>query len=78
MPYHISFYDKYLKTQIEGSYTTDGKSIHAGSGTLGKKSAPIGHYGTFIDKAGNVALAKKLMSELASDAAKQMNGHSLD
>jgi hypothetical protein len=75
MPYHVSFYDKSLKTQIEGSYTTDGKSIHAGSGTLGFKSAPIGHLGTFIDKAGNVELAQKLLSELTRDAPKTMNSH---
>ena len=41
MPRHISFYDESLKTQIEGSYKTDGKLIHAGSGTLGVKSAPL-------------------------------------
>ncbi len=75
MPYHVSFYDESLETQIEGSYTTDGKSIHAGSGTLGFKSAPIGHHGTFIDKTGNVKLAQKLLSELTRDAPKRMNGH---
>lgn len=75
MPHHISFYDESLKKQIEGSYTTDGKFIHAGSGTLGFKSAPVGHHGTFIDRAGNVELAQKLMSDLARHSAKDMNGH---
>ncbi len=75
MPYHVSFYDESLKTQVVGSYTTDGKFIHASSGGLGYKRAPIGHHGTFIDKAGNVKLAQKLLSELARDAAKDMNGH---
>lgn len=75
MPYHISFYDESLKTQIEGSYTTDGKWIHAGSGTLGFKSARIGDHGTFVDKAGNVQLAQILMSDLARHSPKGMNGH---
>ena len=75
MPNHISFYDESLKTQIEGSYTTDGKSIHAGSGTLGVKSARHGHLGIFMDKRGQDLLAQKLLSELAHHAAKDMNGH---
>ena len=75
MPKHISFYDESLKKQIEGSYRSDGKSVHAGSGTLGAKSAPFGHLGTFIDKDGQDLLAQKLLSELAARAAKDMNGH---
>jgi hypothetical protein len=75
MPYGLSFYDESLGMQIEGSYTTDGKLIHAGFGTLGYKSAPIGHYGTFIDKAGNVELAKRLLSDLARAQPKRTNGH---
>jgi hypothetical protein len=75
MPNHISFYDESLKTQIEGSYVTDGKSIHAGSGTLGLNSARYGHLGMFMDKGGQDLLAQKLMSELARHAAKDMNGH---
>jgi hypothetical protein len=75
MPNHISFYDESLKKQIEGSYVTDGKSIHAGSGTLGSKSARYGHLGMFMDKSGQDLLAQKLMSELAHRAAKDMNGH---
>jgi hypothetical protein len=75
MPTHISFYDETLRTQIEGSYTTDGKSIHAGSGTLGSKSALLGGLDKLLDKVGQDLLAQKLMSELARDAAKDMNGH---
>ena len=75
MPTHISFYDETLRTQITGSYTTDGKSIHAGSGTLGVKSAPHGVFGKLLDKDGQDLLAQKLMSELGRDAAKDMNGH---
>ena len=65
MPNHISFYDESLETQIEGSYVTDGKSIHAGSGILGVKSARHGHLGIFMDKGGQDLLAQKLLSELA-------------
>lgn len=75
MPNHISFYDESLKTHIEGSYTTDGKFIHAGSGTLGVKSAPHGHLGIFMDKGGQDLVAQKLLSELAHRAAKDLNGH---
>ena len=75
MAYHVSFYDESLGTQISGSYTTDGKVIHAGSGTLGAKSAPVGHHGTFVDKAGNLKLAQKLLSELAHQEAKSGHGH---
>ena len=75
MPQHISFYDESLKKQIEGSYTSDGKSIHAGSGTLGVKSARYGHLGTFMDKHGQDLVAQKLLSELAHRSAKDMNGH---
>ncbi len=75
MPEHISFYDESLKTEVEGSYVSDGKLIHAGSGEYGIKSARIGDLGTFIDKDGTDLLARKLLSELARDAVKHMNGH---
>jgi hypothetical protein len=35
----ISFYDASLKKQIEGSFVSDGKSIHVSS-EYGRKSAP--------------------------------------
>ena len=77
MPRHVSFYDESLGKQIDGSYTSDGKVIHAGSGTLGAKSAPLGYLGnanTFpVDQEGQDLLAQKLLSELAHREAK--NGH---
>jgi hypothetical protein len=75
MPQFISFYDESLQTQIEGSYVSDGKLIHVGSGTLGYKWAPYGHAGTFIDKNGQEQLAQKLLSELAHAAGKDQHGH---
>ncbi len=74
MPVHISFYDESLRTQLVGSYVSDGKSIHSGSGELGIKSAPFGHLGIFMDKNGQDLLAQKLLSELAH-RSKDMNGH---
>ena len=76
MPRHISFYDESLGTQIDGSYTTDGKVIHAGSGTLGAKSARFGHFGRFrFDQMGQDLIAQDLLSELAHQAAKSSHGH---
>jgi hypothetical protein len=69
-PDQISFYDETLKKQIEGSYRTDGRSIHVSSVKYGIKSAPYGHLGTFVDKAGLDLLAQKLLSELARDGGK--------
>lgn len=63
----ISFYDESLKKQIEGSYKTDGKSVHVSSVKYGIKSAPYGALGTFVDQAGLDLLAQKLLSELARD-----------
>ena len=62
----ISFYDESLKKQIEGSYTSDGKSIHVSS-AYGIKSAPYGDLGASIDHDAQVLLAQKLLSELARD-----------
>jgi len=62
----ISLYDKSLKKQIEGSYTSDGKSIHVSS-AYGIKSAPYGDLGASIDHDAQVLLAQKLLSELARD-----------
>jgi hypothetical protein len=76
MPRHISFYDESLGTQIDGSYTTDGKVIHAGSGTLGAKSARFGHFGRFrFDQVGQDLIAQDLLSELAHQEAKNSHGH---
>ena len=71
----ISFYDKSLKKQIEGSYKTDGKAIHVSSAFYGTKSAPYGDLGACIDRNAQILLAQKLLSELARDAAKDMKSH---
>jgi hypothetical protein len=70
----ISFYDESLKKQIEGSFISDGKSIHVSS-VYGIKSAPYNDLGASIDHNAQVLLAQKLLSELARDAAKDMKGH---
>jgi hypothetical protein len=62
----ISFYDESLKKQIEGSYTSDGKSIHVSS-AYGTKSASYGDLGASIDHDAQVLLVRKLLSELARD-----------
>ena len=70
----VSFYDKSLKKQIEGSFKSDGKSIHVSS-AYGAKSAPYGDLGACIDHNAQVLLAQKLLSELARAAAKEMKSH---
>ena len=62
----ISFYDESLKKQIEGSYVSDGKSIHVSS-AYGIKSIPYGDLGACIDHDAQVLLVQKLLSELARD-----------
>ena len=70
----ISFYDETLKKQVEGSFVSDGKSIHV-SCAYGVKSASYGDLGACIDHNSQVLLARKLLSEAARDAAKSMKGH---
>jgi hypothetical protein len=70
----VSFYDESLRKQIEGSFVSDGKSIHVSS-PYGTKSAPYNDLGACIDFNSQVVLAKKLLSELARDAAKDKKGH---
>jgi hypothetical protein len=70
----ISFYDESLKKQIEGSFVSDGKAIHVSS-VYGVKSASYGDLGACIDYNAQVLLVKKLLSELARDAAKDMKTH---
>jgi hypothetical protein len=70
----ISFYDESLKKQIEGSYVSDGKAIHVSS-VYGVKSAPYGDLGACIDYSSQVLLARKLLSEVARNAAKEMKSH---
>jgi hypothetical protein len=62
----ISFYDESLKKQIEGSFISDGKSIHVSS-VYGVKSIPYGDLGASIDHDAQVLLVQKLLSELARD-----------
>ncbi len=62
----ISFYDESLKKQIEGSYVSDGKSIHISS-AHGVKSVPYNDLGASIDHNAQVLLVQKLLSELARD-----------
>ena len=62
----VSFYDETLKKQIEGSFISDGKSIHVFS-AYGNKSVPYGDLGAIIDYDAQVLLVKKLLSELARD-----------
>ena len=63
---YVSFYDESLKKQIEGSFTSDGKSIHVFS-AYGNKTVPYGDLGAIIDYDAQVLLVKKLLSELARD-----------
>ena len=63
----ISFYDESLKKEVEGSFVSDGKSIHVSS-AYGAKSAPYGDLGACIDHDSQVLLAQKLLSELERDA----------
>jgi hypothetical protein len=70
----LSFYDEYLKKQIEGSYVLDGREITVLS-QYGAKSAPD-HLGAFVDRNAQELVARKLLSELARDAAKDKGtGH---
>ncbi len=69
----ISFYDESLKKQIEGSFVSDGKSIHVSS-AYGIKSVPYNDLGACIDYNAQVLLVQKLLSELARDAGAGKKG----
>ena len=60
----VSFYDESLKKQIEGSFKTDGKSIHVFS-AYGNKSFPYNDLGAIIDYNAQVSLVQKALSEMA-------------
>jgi hypothetical protein len=62
----ISFYDESLKKRIEGSFISDGKSIHVSS-AYGVKSVRYNDLGASIDHNAQVLLVQKLLSELARD-----------
>ena len=63
---YVSFYDESLKKQIEGSFISDGKSIHVSS-VYGTKSVPYNDLGACIDYNAQVLLVQRLLSELARD-----------
>src|ERR1051325_8150604 len=62
----VSFYDESLKKQIEGSFKTDGKSVHVFS-AYGNKSFRYDDLGAIIDYNAQVLLVQKILSELARD-----------
>jgi hypothetical protein len=62
----ISFYNESLKKQIEGSFISDGKSIHVFS-AYGAKSFPYNDLGACIDYDAQVLFVQKVLSELARD-----------
>jgi len=62
----ISFYDESLKKHIEGSFKTDGKSIHVFS-AYGNKSFLYNDLGAVIDYNAQVSFVQKVLSELARD-----------
>jgi hypothetical protein len=62
----ISFYDESLKKQIDGSFKTDGKSIHVFS-AYGNKSFSYNDLGAIIDYNAQISLVQKALSELARD-----------
>jgi hypothetical protein len=70
----ISFYDESLQKQIEGSFVSDGREIHVRS-VYGIKSFPYNDLGACIDHNAQVSAAKKALSAMARDAAKDSKGH---
>ena len=62
----ISFYDESLKKDVQGRFTSDGRSIHVFS-EHGTKSFPYNDLGACIDYNAQVSLVRKLLSELARD-----------
>jgi len=63
----IHFYDEFLRKEIEGSYTYDGKAIHVCSEVYGARSAPT-RFGGRFDQSAVDLFAQKVLSELARDA----------
>lgn len=70
----ISFYDESLQKQIEGFFISDGREIRVSS-VYGLKSFPYSDLGACIDYNAQVLAAKKILSAMARDAAKDMKGH---
>ena len=71
----IHFYDEFLKKEIEGSYTYDGKAIHVRSEAYGARSAPTRFDGRFDQSAVDL-FAQRVLSELARDAEKKDSSES--
>jgi hypothetical protein len=65
-----SYYDEHLKRKIWGSFITNGKTLRVLS-EYGTKSAPA-IFGTRVDHFALVALAQKLLSEVARDAKQKV------
>jgi hypothetical protein len=61
----ISFYDESLKKQIEGSFVSDGKSIHVSS-VYGSKSVPYNDLGAIIDYNAQVLLVQKAIERIGA------------
>jgi hypothetical protein len=70
----ISFYDESLQKQIEGYFVSDGREIHVRS-VFGSKSFPYNDLGACIDYNAQVSAAKKVLSAMARDAAKDSKSH---
>lgn len=70
----ISFYDESLQKQIEGAFVSDGREIRVSS-IYGLKSVPYADLGACIDLNAQVLAVKKLLSEMARDAAKDGKSH---
>ena len=70
----ISFYDESLQKQIEGFFVSDGRELRVSS-VYGLKSIPYNDLGACIDYNAQILAAKKVLSSMARDAAKDMKGH---
>jgi hypothetical protein len=66
MTHLISFYDESLKKQIEGSFRSDGKSMHVSS-VHGAKSFPFSDLDARIDYNAQVLFVQKKLSEWTRD-----------
>jgi hypothetical protein len=69
-----SFYDEHLKKKIWGTFITDGKGLYVLS-EYGTKRASYNDLGPSIHHDSQVLLARKLLSEVVRDGAKDMKGH---
>ena len=70
----ISFYDESLQKQIEGYFVSDGREIHVHS-AYGRTSFPYNDLGACIDYTAQVSAAKRVLSAVARNAAKDMKSH---